>query len=195
MSHLPRLPIRFLSEHDELRRSLTEEVDLKKGAEEMASLRAELQKSAKSGESLSGGQAGGTDWEPAESVPSVPGGVVPQFRAPGDRNIGNVLFRRNPDGTLDVEAAKNLVVDMIHKVKDNLPLTELEKLTLGIMMPLVFDFVDPRLSAPMMAIHLRLTPWEVMLVNEKVSAHLTAEMSYNAGLGGGGDPGRATSRS
>lgn len=150
----------------------------------------------KSMEVLSGGTAGeGTDWTETEPQLTVPEGVVPQFRAPGDRNIGNVLFRRNPDGTLDLDAAKHVVVDIIHKVKDKLPLTELEKMVLGVLMPLVFDFVDPRLAGPMMAVHLRLAPWEIVLINEKVSAHLIAEMSYNAGIGGGGDPGRATARS
>ncbi len=197
MSHLPRLPIRFLTEHEELRRSLSEEVDVKNGAARMAAISAAVQKGmlAKSMETAAGGHAGGTDWKATETVNSVPEGVVPQFRAPGDRNIGNVLFRRNPDGSLDIDAAKNIVVDMIHKVKDKLPLTELEKLTLGIMMPLVFDFVDPRLATPMMAIHLRLNPWEIAIVNERVAAHLIAEMNYNAGLGGGGDPGRAVTRS
>lgn len=196
-SNLPRLPIRFMSEQAELLKSLTSEVDVKKGAEDMATFNADMQKGAlaKSMESLAGGHAGGTDWESNESVASVPEGVVPQFRAPGDRNIGNVLFRRNPDGTLDVEAAKHIVVDMVHKVKDKLPLTELEKIVLGVLMPLVFDFVDPRLAEPMMRVHLRLTPWEAIIVNERVAAHLTAEMSYNAGLGGGGDPGRAVARS
>lgn len=170
MSHLPRLPIRFIPEHAEFQKGMISDI-----------------------ESPAGGRAGATDWKATE--PDLTAEMVPQFRAPGDRNIGNVLFRRNPDGTLDVEAAKNVVVDMIHKVKDKLPLTELEKLTLGIMMPLVFDFVDPRLATPMMAIHLRLTPWEIAIVNERVAAHLTAEMNYNAGLGGGGDPGRATTRS
>lgn len=197
-SNLPRLPIRFLTEHAELLKSQTAEVDLQKGAEEMAAIRSDVQRGplAKSMDALSGGHAGaGTDWSPTEHAAAVPGGVVSQFRAPGDRNLGNVLFRRNPDGTLDLDAAKHVVVDMIHKVKDKGPLTELEKLTLGIMFPVIFDFVDPRLATPMMAIHLRLTAWEVVMVNEAVAAHLTAEMNYNAGLGGGGDPGREVTRS
>lgn len=168
MFNLPRVPIRFMPEQAELLKSMT---------------------------STSGGEAGATDWKDQEHAPSVPEGVVPQFRAPGDRNLGNVLFRRNPDSTLDLEAAKDVVVDMIHKVRDKSPLTELEKLTLGIMMPLVFDFVDARLAGPMMAVHLKLTPWEISMINDKVAAHLTAEMNYNAGLGGGGDPGRAVTRS
>jgi len=133
------------------------------------------------------------DYQLTESVPEAR--MEPQFRAPGDRNLGNVLFRRNPDGSLDVEAAKHVVVDMIHKVKDQMALTELEKLVLGILFPLAFDFVDPRLAKPLTAVHLKLAPWEVMLIASKVSAHLIAEMNYNAGLGGGGDPGRATTRS
>lgn len=185
-SNLPRLPIRFLTMHDEMRKSLLEEVDVRSGAAENVD-RDNVLKGlgiAKSLEASSGGHEGGTDWKSEENAPTAPQGVVPQFRAPGDRNIGNVLFRRNPDSTLDLEAAKHVVVDMIHKVKDQLPLTELEKTTLGVFMPTIFEYVDPRLAQSLMAVHLRVTPWEIELVNHLVAAHLLAEMSYNAGLGG-----------
>lgn len=195
-SNLPRLPIRFITEHAEMLKSQTADVDVVQGAEDMRVLRSDVQRGAlaKSIEVISGGHSGGTDWESEESVPSVPQGVQPQFRAPGDRNIGNVLFRRNPDGSLDLDAAMNVVVDMVHKTKDLLPLTELEMLTLGILFPLVYDFVDPRLATSMMAVHLRLAPWEVVQIQQLVAAHLASEMNWNAGLGGGGDPGRTQTR-
>lgn len=167
----PRLPIRFIPEHAELRKSQIEPMDL-----------TGLNKSQ---EALSGGHAdAGTDWTKTEEVSMVPEGVVPQFRAPGDRNIGNVMFRREPDGTLDMENAKNLVVDMVHKVKDKSPLTSLEEIVLSVLFPTLFSFIDARLAGPMAAIHLRLAPWETIMVQERVAAHLKSEMSYNAGLGG-----------
>jgi hypothetical protein len=160
------MPVRFIKEHEEL---------------------------LKSQEASSGGRAGATDY--AHTEPETTAVMEPQFRAPGDRNIGNVLFRRNPDASLDLENAKNVVVDAIHKVKDKSPLTNLEELVLSIMFPLMFTFVDPRLAGPMAAVHLRLAPHEITMIQAKVAAHLTAEMSYNAGIGGGGDPGRAVARS
>lgn len=195
-SNLTRLPIRFMPEHAELLKSQTADVDLEAGARELAGVRSDVQRGAlaKSMEVLSGGSAGaGTDW--TADAPAPVGTMEPQFRAPGDRNLGNVLFRRNPDGTLDLDAAKNVVVDMVHKTKDLLPLTELEMLTLSILFPVVYTFVDPRLAGPMMAVHLRLEPWEVEQIKQRVAAHLIAEMNYNAGLGGGGDPGRSQTRS
>jgi hypothetical protein len=169
MNNLPRLPVRYLADNSELLKSM---------------------------EVLSGGQAGqGTDYEPEDLAQEVPPGVVSSFNAPVNRMNGNVVFRRLPNGDLDLENAKHIVVDLLHLVKDKQPLTEIEKLILGCMFPLMFPFVDPRLAAPIMSVQLRLAPWECALVTEKVAAHLQAEMSYNSGIGGGGDPGRSHTRS
>ena len=40
------------------------------------------------------------------------------FRTPTDREFGNVYFRRYPNGDLDFEHAKNLVVDALKKHKE-----------------------------------------------------------------------------
>lgn len=117
------------------------------------------------------------------------------YNAPAGRVLGNQLFRRMPSGELDLDAAKHVIIDIIHKVKDQGPLTELEKTALGCIFPLMFPFVDARLVGPLTRVQLRLTPSEVDAIAQAVAAHLTAEMSYNAGRGGGGDPGRAVTRS
>jgi hypothetical protein len=167
MHNLPRLPVRFLQDNNELLKSM---------------------------EVLSGGMAGeGTDYEITESIGQAE--MEPQYRAPMDRVNGNEVFRRYPNGDLDLENAKNVVVDIIHKVKDKGPLTELEKLILGCMYPLMFAFVDPRLASQLMIVQLRLAPWECAMVCQAVDAHLITEMNYNSGIGGGGDPGRTQTRS
>ena len=162
MSHLPRVPVQFLTQNQEL---------------------------LKSQESMAGGAPGATDYKQDQDAPvAIP---EPQMRAPGDRNIGNLLFRRNPDGTLDVEAAKMVVVDIIHRAKDLLPLTEQEKIVLGCFFPMQFPgFIDQRLVKQITAVQLRLAPWEVMDVAMAVSSHLMQEMSYNAGRGGYPTPSR-----
>lgn len=164
-NNFPRLPVRFITENAEL---------------------------LKSQAALSGNTASDTDYSNTESIPEAQ--MEPQFRAPRDRNLGNVLFRRNPDGSLEMENAKNIVVDCVHKAADKVPLTNLEELVLTAIYPTVFSFVDPRLAVPLSAVHLRLAPYEVVLLQQEVASHLTAEMNYNAGLGGGGDPGRAVRR-
>lgn len=167
MHNLPRLPVRFLQDNNELLKSM---------------------------EVLSGGRAGeGTDYVPTE--PELTARMEPQYRTPMDRVNGNEVFRRYPNGDLDLEAAKHVVVDVIHKVKDKSPLTELEKLILGCLYPMMFAFVDPRLAAQLSMVQLRLAPWECAMICQAVDAHLIAEMNYNAGIGGGGDPGRTQARS
>lgn len=153
--NFPRLPVRFLAHNQEL---------------------------LKSQQSMAGAELGATDYEVTESAPvAVP---EPQFRAPGDRNLGNLLFRRFPNGMVDVENAKMVVVDIIHKVKDLVPLTELEHVVLGCFFPGQFPYVAPGLVEQLSAVQLRLSPLEMSMISEAVAAHLSAEMSWNAGAGG-----------
>lgn len=164
MTHFPRVPVRFIQQHDELLKSQTETT---------------LHKSV--------------DYKHTEEVPVAR--MEAQYNAPVGRVLGNQLFRRDPNGDLDIDAAKHVIVDIIHKVKDKGPLTELEKTAVGCIFPLMFPFVDARLVGPLSRVQLRLAPWEMDLIARAVSAHLAEEMNYNAGLGGGGEPGRSTTRS
>ena len=136
--------------------------------------------------------------EAPETVPVQPPGVVSSYRAPTDRVNGNQVFRRYPDGSLDIDYAANKVIDMVHRVKesDNSSgfLTNQEELTLSVCFPRLFNFVDISLLDRMREVNLRITADEAVLVAMKVSAHLKEELNWNAGSGGGSVPGRSTTR-
>jgi len=134
-----------------------------------------------------------TDYQPEVLAGSLET-IDPMYRTPDNRNIGCVAFRRYPDNSLDFDAAKNLVVDAIHKAKELVPLTNLEELILSVAFPDAFQFVDPTLASQLSRVNLRLSPMEIMTIRDLVSAHLKAEMNFNAGLGGGSVPGRAVTR-
>lgn len=194
MSHFSRLPVRFIESNNDLLKSQTEEVAvgpmplLLKGA---ALVRPnersfDLDALAKS-EALSGGHAdAGTDDMVNETVPVEE--MRAQFRAPRDRNLGNVLFRRNIDSQLDYNAAKHVVVDAIHRACDSAGveglLNDLDKMVLSVFFPGVYMYVDPGLLACMAAVHMRLAPHELDAIRALVASHLKQEMGYNAGLGG-----------
>lgn len=145
---------------------------------------------------LSGGSAEEslTDYKQTESTVSVQGGVVSSYRTPADRTSGNDTFRRYPDGTLDVEYAKHKVVDMLHRLKDGQPLTELEKCILTCCFPAATPFMDAGVADNLRAVNLRIAPEEMLAISMKVASHLAAEMNYNAGQGGGSVPGRDLTR-
>jgi hypothetical protein len=166
MSHLPRMPVRFVDSNAEL---LTGQ-DLSKA--------------------VSGGTANEslTDWKrlnenEMDMGPEMPC-IEPTYRTPADRVNGNEMFRRMPNGDLDVEYAKHKVVDALHKVKDKGNVTNMEKLALSILFPEVIMTVDPRLLEPIARVQMRLAPWELDLVRRAAAKHLQEEMQYNAGLGG-----------
>lgn len=170
MDHTTRLPVRYLESNREF---LEEQSRLSKALE-----------------APSGNRPGQTDLEIVEGA--FQEDCSPKFRAPGDRNLGNVLFRRYPNGDLDLENGKHIVVDILHKMRDKLPLTDLERTVLGVFMPTLFPFVDSALSPSLAAVHLRVTPDEIAAVNDLVALHLKAEMNYNAGIGGSNDKGKVT---
>lgn len=156
---LPRIPVRFNPESQEL---------------------------LKSQEVLSGGMPGkGTDFEATEGVPVVTGPVV---RAPEGRTLGIAIFRRNPNGDLDFENAKHVVIDLIHKVADKSPMTPIEEAVLSVVFPTVFSFLDARLLDSTARVTLRIAPWEVAQLRVMVMSHLAAEKNYSGGFGGGSDP-------
>ena len=132
------------------------------------------------------------------AVPEYPSGVHATYNAPADRVNGNQVFRRYPDGSLDINTAANQVLDMVHRVQssDNSSafLTNQEELILSVVFPRVFAFVDSSLLDRMREVNLRITPEENALVAMKVSAHLKEEINWNAGNGGGSVPGRTTTR-
>jgi hypothetical protein len=151
MSHFPRRPVRFVEGNAELLKSMEPNIE--------------------------GGQAGATDLKITEHASDAH--MDPQFRAPTDRINGNEVFRRYPNGNLDLENAKHIVVDLLHKVKDKHPLTDLECLILGCFFPLMFPLADAGLAEPMMRVQLRIAPWECLIVTQLVADHLQSEMGYD----------------
>jgi len=151
---------------------------------------------------LSGGSAEEelSDYKQAtpENVPQYASGVVPTFRYAPDRVNGNAVFRRYPDGSLDIDYAANKVIDMVHRVQesDNSSgfLTNQEELTLSVVFPRAFSFVDSSLLDRMREVNLRITMDEAVLVALKVQAHLREELNWSAGQGGGSVPGRSSTR-
>ncbi len=144
------------------------------------------------------GQREGTDWQPGEvSAYQVAPGVQPQYRTPPDRAISNMLFRRYPNGALDIMYAKNLVVDALHRVKESGghdQLNSLEKVALSVLFPMSFDYVAPGMAPAVASVQLRLGPAELLLIREAVARHLAEEVNWNAGKGGGSVPGRHVTR-
>lgn len=179
MSNYTRLPVRFIPGNQDLLKSQTG--------------------TASPGPGWAGQRQGGTDWQPGDaSAPVHPPGVQPTYRTPPDRVINNQLFRRYPNGALDIEYAKHLVVDALHRVKDSGgvdQLNSLEKVALGVLFPMSFDFVAPNMVESVATVQLRLAPAELLLIREAVARHLAAEVNYSGGQGGGSVPGRAVTRS
>lgn len=177
MSNNPRMPVRFIKGNQELLKSQVG--------------------TASSGPGWAG-QREGTDWRPGEeSAYQVPPGVQPAYRTPPDRVSGNQLFRRYPNGALDVEYAKHCVVDALHRVKESGghdQLNSLEKVALSVLFPASFDYIPQGMAPAVASVQLRLGPAELLLVREAVARHLLEEENWNAGRGGGSIPGRHITR-
>jgi hypothetical protein len=144
------------------------------------------------------GQREGTDWRPnEESNYQVPPGVRAEYRTPADRVSGNVMFRRYPNGMLDISLAMSCVVDALHRVKESGghdQLNSLEKVALSVLFPTMFQYVAPGMAQSVASVQLRLSPVEILQIREAVSRHLAEELNWNAGRGGGSVPGRHVTR-
>ena len=126
------------------------------------------------------------------TVPSIPAYVTPSYRTPPDRVSGNRFFRRNLDGSLDMENARNVVVDAIHRFKQkNIPVGTQEAVVLSVIFPGIFcEGVDPLMAAAVGAVQLDLIPEEVAMLRILVARHFAEEINWNAGQGGGTVDGR-----
>ena len=144
------------------------------------------------------GQREGTDYRPGEeSAYNVAPGVRPSYRTPPERVNGNPMFRRYPDGKLDVAYAVHQVVDALHRVKESGghdQLNSLEKIALSVLFPMSFQYVDPGMAPAVASVQLRLGPAELLMIREAVGGHLAEEANWNAGRGGGSVPGRHVTR-
>lgn len=120
-----------------------------------------------------------TDWvrDPEYAFPpTLPAVVRSDYKEPAGRVSGNEVFRRNINGELDIDYAKNLVLDVLKKYKDIGEISDMEMLILSIFMPINFKFVDPIIASHMKMTHFKLTDDEVMRINIEVGVHLSQEI-------------------
>jgi len=170
-NNLPRKPVRFVPQNEEL---------------------------LKSQEGIAGQRKDGTDYSRDESVATISKPTA-QYRTPLDRNSGNVFFRRYMGGELDMKYAVSKVVDAVHRVKDSGGINQLnneEATCLRVLFPVQFGGMEnAAVSGTIAAVQLRLAPEEMVAIRVAVAKHLQEEMNYNAGRGGGSAPGRSQTRS
>lgn len=143
-----------------------------------------------------GSESGTTDAGVNETVPVAR--MEPSYRTAPDRISGNEMFRRYPNGMLDVDHAKHQVIDALHKVKDKGPLNSMEVVALSVLFPDLFadhfGVVDSATIDAVRRVQLKLHPEETMAIAAAVAGHLAEEENYNAGQGGGSVPGRHITR-
>lgn len=150
MSHLPRKPVRFIEGNQEL-------LDVQK--------------------SVSGDQnQHHIDFKVTEHAYEAH--MAPSYRTPHDRENGNEMFRRYPNGTLDVEYAGMKVVEALHKARDGAPLTGVEQAALSCCFPSTFRFVDSSVATSVSLVTLRLSPEEHAQISRYVANHLLKEMEF-----------------
>lgn len=127
-----------------------------------------------------------TDLKKLEKIPTERM-LSPQYRTPTDRVNGNELFRRYPDGALDYEAAKHIVIDSLNKLKQLGPdgLTRLEQSVLCCLFPDTFDFVDQAMVESIRKVMCKISREECKKISVLVALHLNEVMNHNAGYGGG----------
>ena len=169
-NNLPRKPVRFIEENQEL---------------------------LKSQEGIAGQRKGATDFSEDQTVAQISTPTA-QYRTPVGRVNGNEFFRRYMDGRLDLKYAASKVIDSLHRSKDGGGVDQLnseEKVCLSILFPEVFTEVDSAITSTVAAVQLRITVEEMHAVRQIVARHLQEELNYNAGRGGNSTPGRNQTRS
>jgi hypothetical protein len=163
-NNLPRRPVRFVEQNDEL---------------------------LKAQEGIAGQSKTATDF--SENVPhGTISRPTATYRTPADRVSGNEFFRRYLNGMLDIPYAVSKVLDAVHRAKDSGGIDQLngeEKTVLGVIFPVPFGLADA-VAGSMAAVQQRLSLIEVEQIRQAVAAHLQEELNYNAGRGGGSVPGR-----
>lgn len=123
-----------------------------------------------------GSTLGGTDYKKTESVPET--AMVSQYRIPMDRVNGNEIFRRYPNGMLDIDYAAMKVVDAIHIVVNGGPLNAEQKTALSCLAPDSFGYIDPGMAASVLRSTLRISVLECVEIMDRVSTHLLEEQAY-----------------
>lgn len=119
---------------------------------------------------------------------------APEYRYQGDDRPNTHMMsvmRRAPDGQLDLEWAKNMVLEAIHGAETPHGLQPVHAALLTVVFPDASANMEP-MQADMMT---RLSASEKRAVRALVEAHIAEEMNWNAGRGGGSTSGRSRSTS
>jgi hypothetical protein len=170
-NNLPRKPVRFVPQNDEL---------------------------LKSQEGIAGQREGATDFSEDQPFAQISKPSA-SYRTPIDRVSGNEFFRRYLDGRLDIKYAVGKVVDALHRAKDGGGVDQLnneEASCLRLLFPMPFhDMSNAAVCGTIAAVQFRISELEKEQIRRAVSSHIQEELNYNAGLGGNSTPGRSQTRS
>lgn len=108
----------------------------------------------------------------------------PQYNYQGDDKPSThmmSLIRRNPDGQLDYDWAKNMIVDAIHNISFPHALLPIHQALLTVVFPNRFRVMEPMQAN----LQTQLSDSEKAKVKMLVENHLLQEANYSAGRGGG----------
>lgn len=161
-SNLPRVPVRFIADNQELLKS------------------------------QEGPHSAGHTTDYVQTEPVTYGAVnTATYRTPVDRVSGNEFFRRYVNGALDLEYAKHKVLDALDRVRRSGGvdcLNSEEKAILCTMFPYQFPD-DYGVVSTVVTVQMRISMFEVEAIRNLVARHLAEVMNWNAGYGGGYQPG------
>jgi len=105
---------------------------------------------------------------------------------------GNSILRRYANGALDFDYAIAKIFECMHNLKNGGPMLPVDQALLAIIMPTLDRVAVPGAAAATM---IRLSPEEVVRLQMLTAAEQQEILNWNAGLGGGSTPGRATTLS
>jgi len=117
----------------------------------------------------------------------------PKIRTMGeDRPSTHAMadMRRNPDGTLDYEWAKNVIIDAIHNAATPHAIRPVHLALLQVVFPGKVRRMEPQQAA----ILTQISDTEKARLKDLVEAHLKEEENWNVGQGGGSVAGRHITR-
>lgn len=100
------------------------------------------------------------------------------------------VIRRNPDGTLDYQWAKNMILDAVHNMAYPHALRDVQRALLTVIFPDKYQGMMPQEAD----LKTQLSASEKSRVRQIVEAQLLEEENWNAGQGGGSVDGRAKYR-
>lgn len=147
-NNLPKIPVHLIEENTELVKSMP-----------AAGLRHDM-----------------TDYKQTEHCPEAPKGAM--YRTPPNRASGNVLFRRDQNGRINIGEAVSKVKEAIVRLREGMPLNQAEETALSCIFPGVFTFLDASTASSYRNVQLRISAEEQRQIALGVADHLAAENEY-----------------